>query len=135
MRRLLWVFAFTAASLGILAVPAGAVIGTPSDLNSIVLSYDFSNNTAPASATNGTFNVTVDVLPEHTPGVVRVTADAPDGSGNVPVVCAYQLIQQSQVSCSFNFTASGLWSIRADYAQDAKSPVEVYAVTVLRVGN
>ena len=135
MRRLLWVFAFTVASLGILAVPAGALIATPSDLNPIVLSFDFSNNTAPASASNGLFNINIDVLPEHTPGVVRVTADAPDGSGNVPVVCAYQPIQQSQVSCAFNFTTSGLWTIRADYATDAKSPVEAFDVTVLRVGN
>jgi hypothetical protein len=142
MRRLLWTVLFSAASIGVLALPAGADVVTPGNLNPIVLSYDFSNNTASASASNGPFNITVDILPEHTPGFVRVTATAPDGSASVPLVCAYQPVLQSQVLCSFNFTSSGLWSIRADYSLVAKpvatitpNPNQIFAVTVLRVGS
>ena len=135
MRRVLWAVLFTAASIGILAVPAGAVIATPTDLNPIVLSYDFSNNTQPPAVSNGPFNITVDVLPEHTAGLVRVTADAPDGSGNAPVVCDYQQVQQSQVECSFNFTTNGLWSIKADYEAGKNQTPEVFTVTVLRVSS
>lgn len=144
MRRLLWTVLFSAASIGVLALPAGADVVAPGNLNPIVLSYDFTNNNASASATNGPFNITVDILPEHTPGFVRVTATAPDGSGNAPLVCAYQPVQQSQVQCSFNFTTSGLWSIRADYALIAKATTtptsttattQIFAITVLRVGS
>jgi hypothetical protein len=137
MRRLLWTVLFSAASIGVLALPAGADLVAPGNLNPIVLSYDFSNNSAAASASNGPFNITVDILPEHTPGFVRVTAVAPDGSASIPLVCAYQPVQQSQVQCQFNFTTNGLWSIRADYATNAKptSSSQIYAVTVLRVSN
>jgi hypothetical protein len=135
MRRVLWAVLFTAASIGILAVPAGAETLVPANLNPIVLSYDFSNNTQPAAVSNGLFNITVDVLPEHTAGLVRVTADAPDGSGNVPVVCDYQSVQQSQVECSFAFTTSGLWSIKAEFEAAPKTTAEVFTVTVLRVGS
>src|SRR5665213_3598838 len=135
MRRLLWVALFSAASIGILAVPAGADIATLNNLNPIVLSYDYSSNNQSPAVSNGPFSVIVDVLPEHTQGVIRVTAVAPDGSGSVPLVCVYQPVQQSRVTCSFNFTTNGLWSIRADFALDAKSTVEVYGVTVLRVGS
>jgi hypothetical protein len=134
MRRLLWAVLFSAASIGILAVPAGADMVTLNNLNPIVLSYDFSsNNQSPDSSS--AFSVIVDVLPEHTQGVIKVTAVAPDGSGSVPLVCAPQAVQQSRVECSFNFTTDGLWSIRADFAPDAKSPSTVFAVTVLRVSN
>jgi hypothetical protein len=143
MRRVLWAVLFTAASLGIMAMPAGADIVAPNNLNPIVLSFDFSNNNQPASVSNGLFNITVDVLPEHTSGFVRVTADAPDGSGNTPVVCDYQQVQQSQVQCTFNFTASGLWSVKAQFVNSLKSDPQnvpenvpqIFAVTVLRVGN
>jgi hypothetical protein len=135
MRRALWAVLFTAASIGILAVPAGAETVLPTGLNPIVLSYDFSNNNQPPAVSNGLFNITVDVLPEHTAGVVRVTADAPDGSGNSPVVCDYQQVQQSQVQCAFAFTTNGLWSIKADFAAGPKQTVQVVAVTVLRVGS
>jgi hypothetical protein len=48
------------------------------------------------------------------------------------------------VQCSFNFTSSGLWSIRADYALSGKTTTttttttpsnQIFAVTVLRVGS
>jgi hypothetical protein len=135
MRRVLWAVLFTAASIGILAIPAGAETVVPTGLNPIVLSYDFSNNSQPAAVSNGTFYVTIDVLPEHTAGVVRVTADAPDGSGNAPVVCDYQQVQQSQVQCPFIFTTNGLWSIKAEFAAGPKQPPQAFAVTVLRVGS
>jgi hypothetical protein len=135
MRRVLWAFVFVAASVGVLALPAGAAVVLPGDIGPIALSFDFSDNSAPASVSNGPFTVTVDVLPANTPGVIRVTADAPDGSGNAPVVCDFQSVQQSQIQCNFTFTTSGLWSIRADYAPSKNFPVEVFAVTVLRVGN
>lgn len=143
MRRVLWVVLFTAASLGFVAMPAGADLAAPSDLNPIVLSFDFSNNSQPASVSNGAFNITVDVLPEHTAGFVRVTAFAPDGSGNTPVVCDYQAVQQSQVQCSFNFTTNGLWSVKAQFVNVLKTnpqnvpetAPQVFAVTVLRVSN
>jgi hypothetical protein len=135
MRRMLLAALFVAASVGFLAMPAGADVVGPGDISSIALSFDFSDNSAPAAVSNGPFTVTLDVLPEHTPGVIRITADAPDGSGNAPVVCDYQDIQQAQVQCNFTFTTSGLWSLRADFAASKTSPVEVFAVTVLRVGN
>jgi hypothetical protein len=139
MRRLLWTVLFSAASIGVLALPAGADVVAPGNLNPIVLSYDFSNNSASASASNGPFNITVDILPEHTPGFVRVTAVAPEGSASIPLaplVCAYQPVQQSQVQCQFNFTTSGLWSIRADYSLSTKATsTQIFAVTVLRVGS
>jgi hypothetical protein len=135
MRRMLWAALFVAASVGILAMPAGAGVVGPGDISTFALSFDFSDNSAPAAVSNGPFTVTVDVLPEHTVGVVRITADAPDGSGNAPVLCDYQSIQQAQVQCNFTFTTSGLWSLRADFASSKTSQVEVYAITVLRVGN
>jgi hypothetical protein len=135
MRRVLWAVLFTAASIGIFAVPAGAETVVPTGLNPIVLSYDFSDNSQPPAVSNGAFNITVDVLPEHTAGVVRVVAFAPDGSGNVPVVCDYQQVQQSQIECPFIFTTNGLWSIKADFAAGPKQPAQVIAVTVLRVGS
>jgi hypothetical protein len=135
MRRMLWAFLFTAASVGVLALPAGADIALPGLLNPIVLSYDFSNNSASPAVTNGPFNITVDILSEHMAGVVKITAVAPDGSASIPLVCAFQPVQQSQVQCFFNFTTNGLWSIRAIFAPNAKSTYQVVAVTVLRVGS
>jgi len=135
MRRVLWAVVFVAASVGFLVMPAGADVVGSGDISTFALSFDFSDNTAPAAVSNGPFSVTIDLLPEHTPGVIKITADAPDGSGTAPVVCAYQAVEQSQVECNFNFTTSGLWSLRADFASSAKSAVEVYAVTILRVGN
>ena len=135
MRRMLWAFLFTAASVGVLALPAGAGLAAPGLLNPIVLSYDFSNNSASPAVGSGLFNITVDILPEHTAGVVKITAVAPDGSASIPLVCAFQPVQQSQVQCFFNFTTNGLWSIRAIFAPDAKSTSQVVAVTVLRVGS
>ena len=112
-------------------VPAGADSGTPAK---VALSFDYSDNNSPASASNGPFNVIVDVLPEHTSGVVRIVASSPDGLTSDDLVCTYQPVAKSQVECAFNFTSSGVWSIRAQYATSTKDDVSAVAKTNLRVG-
>jgi hypothetical protein len=132
MRRALLAALFVASSVGILSLPAGADSPTPSN---IVLSFDFSDNSAPASASNGLFNVIANVLPEHTGGVVRMVAIAPDNSGVSNLVCPFQPVQKSQVECAFNFTSNGVWSIKAQFAPDNKSDVSSISITRLRVTN
>jgi hypothetical protein len=132
MRRALLAALFVASSVGILSLPAGADSPTPSN---IVLSFDFSDNSAPASASNGSFNVIANVLPEHTGGVVRMVAIAPDNSGDSNLVCPFQPVQKSQVECAFNFTSNGVWSIKAQFAPDNKSDVSSISITRLRVTN
>jgi len=121
-----------ACSIGFVAIPAGADLTIQ---NSVVLSFDFSDNSVPASASNGTFNVIADVLPEHTGGVVRMVAIAPAAANQPNIVCSYQPVQQSQVECGFNFSADGVWQIRAEYSTDTKSTVSSVSVTALRVSN
>jgi hypothetical protein len=134
MRRVLLAALFVAASVGILTIPAVADNSGTSD---VVLSFDFSDNSAPAalSNNNGNFNIIADVLPEHTGGVVRMVAVAPDNSGQTNLVCSFQPVQQSQVECAFNFTTNGVWTIRAQFAPDAKSDVSSVSITRLRVTN
>src|SRR5665213_510715 len=115
MRRVLLAALFVAASVGIFVVPSGADPSTPS---SVVLSFDFSDNSAPASLSNGPFSVITNVWPEHTGGVVRMVAVPPD-SANLPnLVCVFQPVQQSQVECAFKFTTNGVWLIKTLYASD-----------------
>jgi len=128
MRRLLVAALFVASSVGLYALPATA------DTGKVTLSYDFSANSAPPSASGPNFIIEVDVLPEHTPGIVRVVAVAPDNSGVNNIVCRFQEVDQSHVSCNFNFTAAGTWKIHAQYAPDANSDVSAWAVTNIRVG-
>ena len=123
---------FVACSIGFVAIPAGADLTIQ---NSVVLSFDFSDNSVPASASNGTFNVIADVLPEHTGGVVRMVAIAPAAANQPNIVCSYQPVQQSQVECGFNFSADGVWQLRAEYSTDTKSTVSSVSVTALRVSN
>jgi hypothetical protein len=132
MRRGLLAVLFVACSIGFVAIPAGADLTIQ---NSVVLSFDFSDNSVPASASNGTFNVIADVLPEHTGGVVRMVAIAPAAANQPNIVCSYQPVQQSQVECGFNFSADGVWQIRAEYSTDTKSTVSSVSVTALRVSN
>ena len=132
MRRALLAALFVASSVGILALPAAA--DTPLSLP-IVLSFDFSDNSSPASASSGVFNVIADVLPENTSGVVRMVAIAPDNSGVSNLVCRFQAVQKSQAECTFNFDANGVWTVRAQYAQDDKSDVSSVSITRLRVAN
>ncbi len=129
MRRLLVAALFVASSVGLYALPA-----TADSQGKVTLSYDFSANSVAPSASGPNFIIEVDVLPEHTPGVVRVVAVAPDNSGVNNIVCRFQTVDKSQVSCSFNFTAAGTWKIHAQYATDTNSDVSAWAVTNIRVG-
>jgi hypothetical protein len=132
MRRVLLVALFVASSVGVFTLPA---VADNSGNGGVVLSFDFSDNSAPASVTNGPFNVIADVLPEHTDGVVRMVAVAPENSGQTNLVCSFQPVQQSQVECAYNFTTHGVWKIRAQYSPDEKSDVSSVSVTRLRVAN
>jgi hypothetical protein len=134
MRRVLLAALFVACSVGFVAIPSGADLSIQ---NSVVLSFDFSDNSVPAAANNGAanFNVIADVLPEHTGGVVRMVAVAPAAVNEPNLICPYQPVQQSEVECSFNFSADGVWQIRAEYSTDTKSAVSSVSVTALRVTN
>lgn len=133
MRRLLSAALLVASSIGVFAIPA--VADPPSSPSKVTLSFDYSDNSAPASASGGLFNIIVDVLPERTPGVVKIVAVAPDNSGVNNLTCSYQAVQQSQVECAFNFTTNGVWSIHALYSVTPKDDVTAFARTNLRVAN
>ena len=133
MRRALCAALFVASSIGIFLVPAGA--DPPTNPDKVSLSYDFSDNNFPASASNGVFNIIVNVLPEQTPGVVRMVAVAPVGAGVNNLVCRYQVVNQSNVECAFNFTASGTWAIHAQYAPNRSLDVAATAVTNISVSS
>jgi hypothetical protein len=114
-------------------VPAGA--DPPTNPDKVSLSYDFSDNNNPASASNGVFNIIVNVLPEQTPGVVRIVAVAPAGAGVNNLVCRFQVVSESNVECGFNFTASGTWAIHAQYAPRLSLDVAATAGTNISVSN
>ena len=78
MRRLIASLVLVAASLGLAVAPAAA--DPPSAR--IVLSFDFSDNSAPPAVSNGVFHIATDVLPEGTRGVVRLIAIAPTDAGD-----------------------------------------------------
>jgi hypothetical protein len=131
MRRLLCAAVFVASLVGAVVVPAAA---DPIP-NRITLSFDYSDNNAPASVSNGTFNVIVNVLPENTTGLIRMVAVAPADSNASNLVCRYQWINQSQAECAFNFPDNGIWAIHAQFAVVPQSDVVASAVTKLRVNN
>jgi hypothetical protein len=131
MRRLLCAALIVASTIGIFAVPATA---DPTD-NKTLLSFDYSDNTAPPSASNGSFNVIVDVLPGDSTGLVRMFAVAPQSTGDSNIVCHFQWIDQSQVECAFNFPDPGVWAIHAQYVIAPQTDVIAVAVTNLRVDN
>jgi hypothetical protein len=131
MRRLLCAALIVASTIGIFAVPATA---DPTD-NKTLLSFDYSDNTAPPSASNGSFNVIVDVLPGDSTGLVRMFAVAPVSTGDSNIVCHFQWIDQSQVECAFNFPDPGVWAIHAQYVIAPQTDVIAVAVTNLRVDN
>ena len=136
MRRVLCAALLVAATAGFVALPAGADTTAPSGGSpGTTLSFDYSDNTSPASASNGVFNIIVDVIPSHTAGFVRIVAVAPASADDPNLVCAFQAVTYSQVECAFNFTASGVWSIHADYTTNVKDPVTATAIANLRVGN
>ena len=137
MRKVLCAALLVAATAGFIALPAGADT-TPGNGGSLgtTLFYDYSDNSTPPSAGNGVFNIIVDVLPANIGGLVRMVAVAPANANEPNLVCAYQTISKySQVECAFNFTASGVWTIKADYVDSNKDPVSAMATANLRVGN
>ena len=126
-----------AATVGFIALPAGADTTVASGGSpGTTLFFDYSNNSAPPSASNGTFNIIVDVLPSNVTGFVRMVAQSPANSNQPNLVCGYQNITKyDQVQCAFNFTASGVWTIRAEYVDANKDPASSFAAANLRVGN
>jgi hypothetical protein len=112
-------------------IPAAA----DSSSDKVLLSFDYSDNSAPPSASNGSFNVIVDVLPGDTTGLVRMFAVAPASTNDSNIVCHFQWIDQSQVECAFNFPDNGVWAIHAQYVTAPQTDVVGVAVTNLRVLN
>ncbi len=100
----------------------------------MVLSFDFSDNSAPPAVSNGVFHIAVDVLPEGSRGVVRMIAIPPADAGVSNLVCRFQNVVKSRVECGFNFTAVGTWLIRAQYAPDLSSPIALTSGTSARIG-
>ena len=132
MRRFLCAALLVASTVGLAVIPAGA---DESGAPKVALSYDYSDNDAHASASNGSFNIIVNVLPEHLTGLIRIIAVPPDNSGDSNLVCSFQWIAQGQVECSFNFTTDGVWAIHAQYQVVPKTDVVASSVTNLRVDN
>lgn len=135
MRRLICAVLLVAGSVGILAIPVSA--DPNPNPNPVILSFDFSDNTAAASVTpsQGPFNVIVDVLPGNAAGLIRMFAVAPAVTNDPNLVCRFHLINQSQVECAFNFPDAGVWSIHAQYQTAPDTDVVGVAVTNLRVNN
>lgn len=137
MRRTLLAACFLAASLGFLALPAGADTATNSPDAPVLLAFDFSDNSQAAAVSNGTFNIITDViaLTGQGGGIVRMIAVSPAGSGLPNLVCDFQPVQQGQVECGFNFTTNGVWRVRAEWTDVKADPIQVVSVTDLRVAN
>lgn len=136
MRRVLCAALLVAATFGFVVAPVGADSSGPSvGPDKVSLSYDFSDNNDPASASGGVFNIIANVRPEHTPGVVRMVAVAPPDAGVANLVCRFQNVVHSTVECGFNFTAGGTWAIHVQYAANRDSDVSATAVTNISVDN
>lgn len=140
MRRIIWALLFAAASVGFMALPAGADASTTNNSQdpNIILAFDFSDNSVAAAVSNGPFNIITDVLTldgSTAGGVVRMIAVAPANSGEPNLKCDYQSVQQGEVECAFNFTTSGVWQVRTEWSDNSKDAVLSYSVTDLRVGN
>lgn len=101
----------------------------------VVLAFDFSDNSVPASVSKGTFHIIVNVLPEHTSGMVRIVASPPASMAVffAPQTCAYKKIVKNQIKCGFRFTTEGVWSVHAQYKAKANGAVASSAVARLRV--
>ena len=131
MRRLLCAVLLVASSIGIIAIPAVADSGN----GTVLLSFDYSDNSAPPSVSNGPFNVIVDVLPGDSTGLIRMFAVAPASTNDSNIVCHFQWINQSQAECAFNFPDNGVWAIHSQYVVAPQTDVVAVAVTNLRVNN
>ncbi|HEY7931282.1 MAG TPA: hypothetical protein VIC81_03360 [Acidimicrobiales bacterium] len=121
-------------SVGVFGLPALADGGAP-DPGQLRLSYDFSDNDEPASVSDGVFNIIVDVLPEHTDGLVRLIVIAPDNTNDPTMVCPFQTVKQNHVECAFTFPDPGVWTVKAQYQPAPKTDVTVTSITRLRVSN
>lgn len=133
MRRMIVAALMAVSTVGMLVIPAGA---DPTPQPKITMSFDYSDNSAPAAVSNGPFNIIVDVLPESINGLVRMVAVPPADSNEPRQYCTYQWIDNSnQVECSFAFTTNGVWSIRAIYEPLPKTDATASAYTNLRVAN
>jgi hypothetical protein len=131
MRRLLCAALIVASSIGIFVIPSTA----DDSSGKVLLSFDYSDNSAPASASNGSFNVIVDVLPGDATGLIRMFAVAPASTNDSNIVCHFQWINQSQAECAFNFPDPGVWAIHSQYVVVPNTDVVAVAVTNLRVLN
>jgi len=131
MRRLLCAALLVASSIGIIVIPAAADSGN----GTVLLSFDYSDNSAPPSVSSGPFNVIVDVLPGNTTGLIRMFAVAPASTNDSNIVCRFQWINQSQAECAFNFPDNGVWAIHSQYVVAPQTDVVAVAVTNLRVDN
>jgi hypothetical protein len=131
MRRLLCAALLVASTAGIFVIPATADDSSAK----VLLSFDYSDNSAPPSVSNGSFNVIVDVLPGDATGQVRMFAVAPASTNDANIVCRFQWISQSQAECAFNFPDNGVWAIHAQYVTAPQTDVVAVAVTNLRVNN
>src|SRR5579863_9623972 len=131
MRRLLCAALLVASTVGIFVIPASA----DDSSGEVLLSFDYSDNNAPPSASNGSFNVIVDVLPGDAAGLVRMFAVAPASTNDANIVCRFQWINQSQAECAFNFPDPGVWAIHSQYVVVPQTDVVAVAVTNLRVNN
>ena len=129
MRRLLSAALIVVTLLGATVLPAYADF-SPSKY---AMSFDYSDNTAPASASNGHFNVIVDI-PALNTGLIRMVAVAPSDANIANMVCKFQWIDQNQVECSLNFPVAGVWAIHAQYQSVPNTDVIAGIVTNLRVG-
>jgi hypothetical protein len=133
MRRMIVAALMAVSTVGLAVIPAGADPSTPPK---ITMSFDYSDNSTPASVNNGPFNIIVNVLPESVNGLVRMVAVPPADSNQPRQFCTYQWIDNNnQVECSFAFTADGVWSIRAVYESAPKTDAVASAYTNLRVNN
>ncbi len=125
------------APLGLLGSPAGAQAAHSNADAPVILAFDFSDNSQPASVSHNGFNITADVLSltSGAGGVVRMVAIAPADSTSSNLVCGFQAVRQGQVECTFNFTATGVWRVRAEWAPSTHDAVAVASETVLRVSS
>jgi hypothetical protein len=137
MRRMVASTLLVLTALGLFAVPASATAASVLSNAPVILAFDFSDNSQPASAASGSFKIIADVLALSggTGGDVRMVAIAPVGSNSNNLVCGYQAVHNGQVECSFSFTTDGVWRVRAEWTDNVKDPASVGSLTVLRVSN
>jgi hypothetical protein len=144
MRRAL-PFAAVAALVLALAAPAYGVghsqgvvdNGKPVGIGKsfVLLSYDLSANSEPASVSGKPFVVSVDVVPSDVKGFVRVAAFAPNHVRGSILGCRLQPIVQGSITCNFTFTMPGKWSLKAQYfpLRGARTPLNT--LTSISVAN